>query len=377
MLTIVADENIPLLDQFFSDIGSITRVNGRSMFAEQVVDADILLVRSVTHVNEALLANSTVRFVGTATIGIDHLDTDYLETKGIVWANAPGCNANSVVDYVFSCFCQVDNLWQQLFDNFTVGIIGLGNVGSCLQDRLNRLNIATKGYDPLLPESNLNTHDLSSVMSCDVLCLHAPLTKTGSYPSFHMIAESELALLKPGAVLVSAGRGAVIDNGALEVFLEGRPDVITMLDVWEGEPNIAMGLLPQVKIATPHIAGYSLDGKTLGTNMIYQACCDSLKLVSAEKIKGDQYFEIEVPESLSAVEAFCFTMAHVYDVSTDDQCFRESMLAADDMQRAKRFDELRKFYPERREFSRYIITNSQCLPAQLNDWLKAAGFHLS
>tara|TARA_R110000868_G_scaffold364037_1_gene626524 strand:+ start:59555 stop:60703 length:1149 start_codon:yes stop_codon:yes gene_type:complete len=380
VLTIVADENIPYADEYFSHMGTIQKVKGRSLCAEQVANADIVLVRSVSQVDEALLKNSPVKFVGTATIGVDHLDTAYLERQHIAWANAPACNAHSVVDYVFSCFSQFDGLWQKLLADSCVGIIGLGNVGSRLQQRLTALGVSTKAYDPLLSDPSGDAlYPLAEVLACDVICMHAPLTTSGPYPSRHMIGLAELQQLNPDALLINAGRGAVIDNQQLFAFLQQRPEQRVVLDVWENEPQIELALLPFINIATPHIAGYSLDGKRLGTAMVYQACCQALGVAPQSLSQSQALMPITIPAQLSAVAGLSHAIKQVYDVSGDDARFREAMNSAsgDALLAAKRFDDLRKNYPERREFSCYHIANSEQLNPQLQRCLLASGFTLA
>ncbi|MCR8924305.1 4-phosphoerythronate dehydrogenase [Dasania sp. GY-MA-18] len=379
-LHIVADENIPYADEYFSHLGTVKKVHGRSLCAEQVAQADVLLVRSVSQVNEALLNNSAVKFVGTATIGVDHLDTAYLDRKQISWANAPACNAHSVVDYVFSCISQFAGLWQQLLmDGHSVGIIGLGNVGSRLQQRLLALGIKTKAYDPLLSDTSLPLDQLEQVLACDVVCMHAPLTNSGPYPSYHMIGMTQLQQLKPQAVLINAGRGAVVDNQQLLSFLQQRPQQRVVLDVWENEPQIDLPLLPAIAMASPHIAGYSLDGKILGTAMIYQSCCKALAIAPKPLANEQPLIPFEIPAHLTAIAGLSYAIKQVYDVSEDDRRFRAAMTAAagDAALAGQYFDELRKNYPERREFSCYQITNSPQLNQQLQNWLGASGFVLA
>ena len=376
MYNIVADENIPHLEQYFSQLGNITRVDGRSLTSQQLADADILLVRSVTPVNQELLCNAAVKFVGTATIGIDHLDVDYLNREGIAWANAPGCNANSVVDYIFSCFSTIDGLWQRLFAGASVGIIGRGNVGGCLQRRLQSLAINSKAYDPFLVEGEGLTHQLHDVLQSDVICMHTPLTKNGDYPSYHMLGANDLSQLKQGAVLINAGRGAAIDNLALLDCLESRKDIYCVLDVWEGEPVINKALLPYIDIATPHIAGYSYDGKVLGTQMIYQACCQALAIEADQLAAVGSNYELDLAGG-DDDQIFSHAIKSVYDVMGDDQRFRQAMQQADGaVAQGLAFDSLRKHYPERREFSCYNIKRTTDTSTRLLGRLKAAGFHL-
>lgn len=374
MLTIVADENIPAAEQTFSHLGRVITVEGRQLTAAQLIawQADILLVRSVTRVDQRLLEGTTVRFVATATIGIDHLDCHYLSRQGIQWASAPGCNAHSVVDYVLSSFCQYKGLWQSLFAGGTVGIVGMGNVGGRLYDRLTAMGVHCQGYDPLLSQHDHRLSDFEHVLASDVICLHAPLTRLPEHPSYHMISASQLKALKPGAILLNAGRGAVIDNKALKKYLLDNNNVSVVLDVWEGEPSIDLELMACVDIATAHIAGYSFDGKMAGTAMIYDACCRFLHSEQRPLSLSADQLKLTVDPTLSDIQGLCYAVSAVYDVRQDDQLFRQTLLASDNP--AKSFDDLRKHYPQRREFSCFQITNAQQLSAKLNHYLSGAGF---
>ncbi len=375
--TIVADENIPDVVQRFASIGDVTTVNGRHLATQHLLKADILLVRSVTTVDANLLAGTPVRFVATATIGTDHLDTDYLEASNIGWASAPGCNANSVVDYIISAFCRLEGLLELLLAEGTVGIVGMGNVGSRLYQRLSDLGIRCLAYDPLIDQQRYPIlTDLESVLDADVICLHAPLTKTGPHPSFHLLDKKRLATINSGAVIINAGRGAVIDNEALKDLLNDRDDMCTVLDVWENEPSPDIELLKRVDLGSPHIAGYSYDGKLAGTEMIYQASCDffSLQPHSAMTAKSDDDLAIELTEHSDVIAAMREAVLSCYDLALDDQRFRGRLLHCEAEQRAAEFDYLRKNYPVRRELSRYRIANLNELEKSVVTGLAALGF---
>ena len=185
-MKIVADENIPLLSRFFDKIGEVKQIAGREITANDLIDADILIVRSVTQVNQALLENTSVKFVGSCTIGMDHIDTDYLNKQGIRYENAPGCNANSVVEYILSCLSILTETHRMDWGDISVGIVGYGNVGSLLANRLDKLGITYKAYDPLLDESIQQQASLTTfedVLTCDIVSLHVPLTTEGDYPT--------------------------------------------------------------------------------------------------------------------------------------------------------------------------------------------------
>ncbi|MEE8057292.1 MAG: 4-phosphoerythronate dehydrogenase [Pseudomonadales bacterium] len=374
-LTIIADENIPKVEEYFSALGDVLIVDGRQLSNRQVIDADILLVRSVTPVNRLLLQGSKVRFVATATIGFDHLDIDYLQSAGIAWASAPGCNADSVVDYIFSAFCRLDGVLAHLLADGVVGIIGMGNVGGRLYQRLSQLNITCRCYDPLIPQDRFPVlTDIDSVLRSDVLCLHAPLTFEGDNPTYHLLDERRLQQLKPGTVLINAGRGAVVDNQALKQQLSCRDDLCVVLDVWEGEPKIDSDLLKRVDLGTSHIAGYSLDGKLQGTQMIYQACCEFLDIkVSVSDSVEENDLSIKLDPNQSVVSSIKDVVLAIYDLGRDDQNLRGALLHGAAEKRKLGFDQLRKNYPERREFSRFSISNSQELTTEIINSLTALG----
>ena len=230
-MKIVIDANIPLAKEFFSSLGEVTLIPPRELSAENIRDADVLIVRSVVKIGQALLENSHVKFVGSCTAGVDHLDTVYLDKKNIIWSGAPGCNANAVVEYVLSVFASLYQAQDQNFDwwNRSVGIIGCGNVGGRLHKKLTSLGVKTQCYDPLLAsETCENLTTLERVLTCDIVCVHVPLTKSGPFPSHHLLGEKELKQLTPNAVLISAGRGAVIDNQALLSFLKSGAILLTI-----------------------------------------------------------------------------------------------------------------------------------------------------
>jgi erythronate-4-phosphate dehydrogenase len=380
-MKIVADENIPLLTRFFGEFGDIVKLPGREIKAEDVRDADILIVRSVTQVNRELLASSKVKFVGSCTIGMDHIDSHYLETSGIKYANAPGCNANSVVEYVLSCLSVLTETHALSWDEMTVGIIGYGNVGSLLGKRLKKLGISFKAYDPFLDSSAFEDQTLVSfeeVRACDVVTLHVPLTDDGPYPTYHMINKELLQLFKEEQILINSGRGAVINNADLNQFIQQNPSFTAILDVWENEPAILKDLVNRVFIGTPHIAGYSYDGKVAGTEMIYRSLCQFLGL-PARHTSG-QFLE-EPPlakmafTSMADVDWSIHTAIRAcFDVRHDHSLLRASMRLADH-ERTAAFDSFRKNYRCRREFSGVKIQLKQA-GSELHTKFKALGFNL-
>ena len=381
-MLIVADENIPLLDSFFGDIGEIRRVSGRSMSNEAVRDADIVLVRSVTRVNRELLEGSRVRFVGTTTIGTDHVDLDWLEAAGIRFSAAPGCNANSVAEYVLSVLslhAERRGLadWSQL----SVGIVGVGNVGGELAHKLERLGFDVRLCDP--PRADREEDDqefvsLEEAMKCDVVSLHTPLTREGDHPTLHMIGHPELEALGANQLLINAGRGEVIDSSALLARLDQGNAPTVALDVWEQEPRIHPELVDRVWLATPHIAGYSLEGKVQGTEMIYQALSQFLGLPVRKKagqfLPEPALSKISFTSSADEEDAIRIALRACYDPRPDDARLRNAMTGSVE-ERGAAFDRLRRDYPVRRECSSLKI-QLKGTSKSLQDSFRAIGFKL-
>lgn len=373
-LKIVADENIPAAEQLFSGFGEVVRHPGRQLSAADVADADLLLVRSITPVNEALLSESKVRFVGTATIGTDHIDQTYLKEKGINFASAPGCNADAVTEYVLSVLSLLASEQGFSLRDKTLGIIGVGNVGGRLQARLERIGVKLLLNDP--PRQQREGGDFcelhSLLQQADIICMHTPLVKDGDHPSLHLLNEHNLSLIKQGAILLNAGRGPVIDNQALLAWHPQRDDVTLVLDVWEREPAVDAALAERVRIGTPHIAGYSLDGKIRGTFMLYQAFCAANgiepQLTLEQCLPQDNTPELELSGCVDPTIA----IHQVYDPRQDDARFRASLI--DTEQQPLQFDLLRKHYPVRREFAA-VKLKGVAPGSEIAEQLTALGFN--
>lgn len=353
-MLIVADENIPLLDAFFERFGEIRRVPGRSIDRATVEQADVLLVRSVTNVNRALLEGSKVRFVGTCTIGTDHLDLDYFQQAGITWSSAPGCNARGVVDYVLGSLLTLAEIEGVDLTRRTYGVVGAGEVGGRLVKVLKGLGWNVLVCDP--PRQAAEGGDFVSleriIEQCDVISLHTPLKKHGAQSTWHLFDKNRLNQLKTGTWLINASRGAVVDNAALRNVLLQREDLQAVLDVWEGEPEVDVALADLCVLATPHIAGYSLDGKQRGTAQIYQAYCDFLgqpaEVSLSELLPAPWLSQVTLNAESDPAWALAMLCRGVYDPRRDDADFRRSLVGTVSEQRAA-FDALRKHYPQRRE----------------------------
>ncbi len=355
-MKIYYDENMPFAREFFGSLGQLQAFSGRELSAEQVSDADVLLVRSITKVNQALLAdNKQLQFVGTATIGVDHIDQSYLRERNIAFTSAPGCNAISVAEYVISALVVLAEKYLLNLSSLTVGIVGGGNTGTRLSEKLDALGIAYKMSDPVLAASGTDNRDfvsLEEILACDVISLHVPLTRDDENATYHLLNADNLATLRDEQILITACRGEVIDNKALLALKEQGHGLKLVLDVWEGEPNVLTPLIDYVDIASAHIAGYSLEGKARGTEMLYQALCQQLNiqptLTLTELLPSATIDSVEIKQEFNEI-LLNQLVKMVYDVRRDDAIFRQQLSS-------QGFDTIRKTYPTRREFSAVKVT---------------------
>ncbi|MCD9508746.1 4-phosphoerythronate dehydrogenase [Photobacterium phosphoreum] len=368
-MKILIDENMPYAQQLFSQLGEVIAKPGRNLTADDLVGIDALMIRSVTKVNADLIAKADkLKFVGTATAGQDHVDQDLLAAKGITFTAAPGCNKVGVAEYVLSSLMVLGQ--QQDFSIFdrTIGIIGAGNVGTYLAKCLDALGIRYLLNDPL-KQARGDKREFDSLerllAECDVITTHTPITRTGDHPTHHLIDADFLAAMQPKAILINAARGPVVDNQALKQALQasssGSGKALTaVLDVFEQEPLVDLELLPLLAFATPHVAGYGLEGKARGTTMVFNRFCQFLGN-NHHALASDLLPIAPVPSvqlSRQWDEATLFSLIQlVYDVRKDDGIFRREMLAAgdDNSKMATAFDLMRKNYWDRREYSAITV----------------------
>ncbi|MAR92334.1 MAG: 4-phosphoerythronate dehydrogenase [Pseudomonadota bacterium] len=369
-MKILVDENIPVAEACFGQLGEVVPVSGRHLRAAQVRDADALIVRSVTPVNESLLAGSRIGFVGTATIGVDHIDQAYLAAHGIGFASAPGCNARSVVEYVAAALMELEASRRFSLSGKSIGIIGVGNVGSRLRQLCEALGLRVLACDPPLQargEPGLVSAD--EAWQADIVSLHVPYNLNGVHGTHHLADYQRLSRMLPGAVLINTARGPVVDNRALSRVLDERYDLAVVLDVWEGEPFVNMELASQVDIATPHIAGYSHDGKVRGTWMIYQALCRHLG--QAPQVTETDLIDPALTLTLDPCAGTADTptsardlITRIYDIREDDLGLRASLRLPRE-RRAQAFDALRRQYRVRREFQSVQVRGRGALQTAL------------
>lgn len=284
-MKIVVDDKIPYIQEKLRLLADeVCPMRGASIGANDVKDADALIVRTRTRCDETLLKDSKVRFVATATIGFDHIDTAYLEHAGIAWTSCPGCNAASVAQYVESSLLLLQQEKGLSLHEATIGIVGCGHVGSKVRMVAERLGMRVLVCDPLL--GNPDFVPLSVIeQDADIITFHVPLTRQGTYATWHLADDSFLHRLRKAPYLMNTSRGEVVDNTALlKAIREGRVrDAV--IDVWEGEPLLNEDLLQHVFIGTPHIAGYSADGKANADNMVIDALCRHFGLPLPDRVR--------------------------------------------------------------------------------------------
>jgi erythronate-4-phosphate dehydrogenase len=361
---IVADKNIPQVKEMYSSLGELTVLDGHSIDSAAVRDADIILVRSVTVVDNKLLEGSRVRFVGTATIGTDHIDLKYLKHREIGFASAPGSNAQSVAEYVLAGLLVLGERLGFSLKEKTLGVVGVGNVGRRVVRLAKAMGMRVLLNDPPLEREVTDPAaqvfvPLDRLLDADITTLHVPLTTSGIDATVHLFDEFRISRMKRGSILINSSRGKVVETRGLTKALEGGHLSAAILDVWEQEPAIDSGLLQRVMIGTPHIAGYSFDGKINGAEMIYHAVCRYFNF--SPMWDRTEILHESVPRKIviDSVEGSIDTVVRgvirrCYDIERDDVRLREMLPLSED-DRNHHFKKLRAEYPRRREFAATTI----------------------
>jgi len=370
---------MPYVREAFERLGDVVVRPGREICADDVRDAALLAIRSTTRVDRALLEGSSVRFVGTATIGTDHLDKHYMESQGIAWCYSPGCNANSVGEYVVAALLCLSQRHGFPVEGKTIGIIGVGNVGRRVVEKARALGMSVLQNDPPRERAEDDTSEFVSLDTllgeADVVTLHVPLTREGPDATFQMADAAFFDALKPGAVFINAARGAVVCTDALLAAMDRGQVSHAVIDTWEGEPAYRLDLLPRVDLATPHIAGHSFEGKIMGTVMVYREACRFL----GRDDDWDPFPSLPSPPvsdvtldagGLSDEDILWRIVGLVYDIEGDDRRLREGAMPDS---HARHFDGLRSNYPMRREFrfTRVSVAGAQ---SALQGKIDALGF---
>lgn len=378
-MKIVIDRNIPFARDAFDHLGDTLMVETGDFSPRIVRDAGALIVRSETRVDAGLLDGSAVRFVGTATIGTDHVDRGYLEGRGIQFASAPGSNANSVAEYVMAALCDLAGERGCSLRGLILGVVGVGNVGSKVARKARALGMTVLLNDPPLERvtGDRGLLPLDELMGADIITLHVPLTGSGPDTTARLFDEGRLRRMKTGATLINTSRGAVVDGRALAAAVDRGHLMPSIFDVWEREPAIDVDLFPRLSIATPHIAGYSMDGKLNAVLMIHHALCHSaagdprswpsphLPPPALTRI----HFRVDGRDEERVLHE---VIGQCYDIRRDDRRLRGVVLVPAE-ERGAFFRKLRAEYPVRREFAATTIL----LPkdhAALADTIRALGF---
>jgi erythronate-4-phosphate dehydrogenase len=374
---IVADREIPEAAAAFAQFGDVKLIVGRDLTRDQLVDADVLVVRSVTKVNAELLDGSTIRMVGTATSGTDHLDERYLLDRGIERFDAAGCNARAVAEYVLACLILHVRNSSRGFEQLQIGIVGFGHVGKAVNRLLSALGIRCVANDPLIANdtTELALVSLDEVLASDVVTLHVPYTETGPFPTCEMLGAAELAELKSGALLINAARGGVVDEAALMQWKTRNTQGAIAIDCWRGEPRIDLKLLRLATFASPHIAGYTSDARLRATSMLVDKMAAKLGVGQQWTAPVAASFELNVHDEVPRLEVIAEAVLHCCDPSTATDDLRRT-IGLPVLQRSAAFDELRRRAVGRREYSAYSIASASLRPDTADD-LRALGFNIT
>lgn len=353
-MKVVVDNKIPFLKGVLEPFAEVVYLPGSEISRDHVADADALITRTRTKCNEKLLAGTKVKFIATATIGFDHIDTSWCEQNGIFWTNAPGCNSGSVYQYIASVLVALSRKHNFKFADRTLGVIGVGNVGRKIVKLGEWLGMRVLLNDPPRQRKEGPCGYLSLegiIRECDIITCHVPLNMSGDDKTFHLVDEQMLRRLNSEAILINSSRGEVVDNQALLKVLSDMYIAGAVLDVWENEPNIDEKLVGKLDIVTPHIAGYSADGKANGTSMSVQALAKHFNLPLsrwfAEDVPMPENYKLYVDcKKRTVQDVLCEGIAYTYDVMDDDKRLRASLPT---------FEKQRGNYPLRREFHAYEI----------------------
>lgn len=378
-MLIVVDAKLPHASTAFGRFGDVRILPTKQISRQSIADADAVLVRSETKVNRDLLDGMKVRFVGTATIGTDHVDLEYLNKRNIAFASCPGSNANSVAEYVLAALLETSFTLGFVLKGTTLGVVGHGNTGSRVAKKAEAIGMRVLLNDPPLARltGDAKYLPLDALMGADFVSLHVPLTKSGDDPTYHLFDERRLSAMKVGSILINSSRGAVVETQSLKKLIRDQHVRACVLDVWENEPDIDVEMLQLALIGTPHIAGYSHDGKVNATRMLQQALGEFLHQQVADGFVEDarDLEEIHFSQTDLPFETMLrFAVRECYNIEEDDKRLRQLASLAPE-QRADYFRQLRANYPIRKEFHNYHI-NPRNLPAETADILSSVGFSL-
>jgi erythronate-4-phosphate dehydrogenase len=374
-MKLVVDKQIYMVEEAFAGMGAVTAVSGGMISRELLSDADILLVRSVTQVNAALLEGTPVKFVASASIGVDHVDVNFLRENSIGFAHAPGSSADSVAEYVAAALLEICAKSGKAPRDITLGIIGAGNVGGQVCALAGALGMECLLNDP--PKKALTGNEvyrpLEEVLErSDVVSLHVPLIESGEGTTYHMVGGDFVSKMKQGAALINTSRGRVIDEKSFKAARSRLGMVV--LDVFEREPAINVDTLKVADIVTPHIAGYSLDGKLRGTDMIYRsASAFFFKAAQWNADSSDLHLQKRGIDLRDSKDPVVDGVRGAYPIMSDDEQFRRIYSVPQDGL-VKFFEGLRTNYPKRLEFPHFKLTLSPSHDAAVAETLTGLRF---
>ena len=375
-MKIVIDDKIPFIKGVLEPYAEVVYLPGSRIAHSDVANAHALIVRTRTKCDEDLLKDTSVKFIATATIGYDHIATEWCEANGITWTSAPGCNSGSVHQYMASVLATLSVHFGIDFGEMTLGVVGVGNVGSKVARLGETLGMTVLMNDPPRAEKEglAQFVPLDEILNMsDIITLHVPLKSTGSHQTYHLFDKTTFDYLRHRTILINTSRGEVVDNTALKDALKNKGIGAAALDVWENEPDIDAELLPLLNLATPHIAGYSADGKANGTAMSVQALSRFFGLPLTEwKPSGipcpSQPLLLELDcRGKSLQQCLCEAIWHTYAVNDDDGRLRASPAT---------FEKQRGEYPVRREFEAFTVDVKNAIP-EIENRLKTLGFKIN
>lgn len=374
-MKIVADDKIPFLRGVLEPYAEIVYLPGGSIRSDDLADADALLIRTRTKCTESLLNGTSIKFIGAATIGFDHIDIAWCSRNNIAWTNAPGCNSSSVQQYISAALLKLEDEHRFILKDKTIGIIGAGNVGSKVEKAARALGMNIMLNDPprARREGQKGFTDIGPLLKeSDIITLHVPLNIVGEDQTYHLFDDESFIKLRSAAWLINSSRGEVAETVALRRALSSGKLAGAILDVWENEPDIDQELMTSAHISTPHIAGYSTDGKANGTAMIVNSLCKHFGLPLHNWYPHD----IPDPDSpfitincsgKSDSDILREAVVHTYDISEDDSNLRRT---------PSDFEKQRGDYHVRREFSAYTVELTGGT-AKVSETLKKLGFRVS
>ncbi|MGB8491149.1 MAG: 4-phosphoerythronate dehydrogenase PdxB [Bacteroidales bacterium] len=372
MIRIIADTKIPFLKGVLEPYAKVTYLPGNEINRAAAMEADALLIRTRTRCSMELLEGTPVRYIGTATIGYDHIDTEYCEKNNIKWVSAPGCNSSSVQQYIAAALLRIAGESNFSLRGKTIGIIGIGNVGSKVMNLARTLGMRLMLNDP--PRQRIEKTDIFVSLDrllgeSDFITLHVPLNMDGTDKTLHMFDSEKFDRVKKGAWLINSSRGEVVDTVALKNALAEERLAGAVIDVWEKEPEIDISLMHMAFLATPHIAGYSADGKANGTSMSVRGLCEFFDIPLKDWYPGSipQPSEPELTIDCGGKdgeETIRRAVFHTYNIVEDDIKLRFD---------PSRFEKERENYPVRREFPSYTINLKDCF-SEVKTALSDLGF---